>query len=426
MKLALYGGEKIRKKPFLDYKSLGKEEIEAAKKVVESGVLSAFYGSYGDEFYGGPKIKELEGMWRRYYSIKNAISVNSATSALMIAIGAIGIGPGDEVIVTPYSMSATATAILTFNGIPIFSDIEDEYYNLDPDKIEEKITDNTKAIMVTNLFGHGARMDEIMKIARKHNLKVIEDCAQSPGTKYKGKLLGTYGDIGIFSYNCHKTIQSGEGGIALTDDDDLALKMMLIRNHAEAVIGSGMPVKTYVNMIGFNFRMTEMEAAVAIEQFKKMDKLNSEREKLCNHLSTELNKLDGIITPKVAENSNHVYYIYPVRIDTKKIKISLAQFLKALTAEGVPFFKYGKPIYLLPLYQKMIGYGDQGCPFTCPFYGKKIDYKKGLCEVVERVSKNELMFAEICRQPNTIKDMDDIAKAFKKVINHQDEILKND
>lgn len=425
MKLAKYGGIKLRNKPFLDYNSIGQEELEAVKKVINSGCLSAFYGSNSKEFYGGPNVKKLEEMWKDYYNVHGAVSANSATSALIMAIGALGIGPGDEVIVTPLTMSATATAIIVFNGIPIFSDIEDEFYGLDPNKIENKINSNTKAIIVTNLFGHGAKMELIMNIAKKYNLKVIEDCAQAPGVKYRGELLGKYGDIGVFSYNCHKTIQSGEGGVAITDDEELALRMMLIRNHAEAVIGTKPFNNISVNMIGFNFRMTEMEAAVAIEQFKKLDRLNEEREILCNYLNSELSSIDGLIVPKVDKDSSHAYYVYPIRIDKNIIEIGIDDFIDALKEEGIPFFKYGKPLYMLQIYKNLQGYGEIGCPWNCPYYDGKVRYYDGLCEVAEKISIHELMVSEICRQPNTIEDMGDIVKGFKKIIENQEEIINN-
>lgn len=427
MKLALLGGQPVRSAPFRDYNSIGREEEDAAVRVIRSGVLSAFYGSNSEKFYGGPNVQELEADWKAYFGMKYACTANSATSALCTAVGAIGVGPGDEVIVTPYSMSATATAILMFNGVPIFSDIEDRYFGLDPAKIKKKITDRTKAIMVTNLFGHGARLDEIKKIADDHDLFLIEDCAQSPGASYKGKLTGTYGDIGVFSLNCHKTIQSGEGGVLVSNDPDLAKKAQLIRNHAEAVIGSGMEVKSLVNMVGRNYRMTEIEAAIGIEQLKKLDSLNKKRQDLCGHLNEKLANMEGIIPPAIQEDSTHVFYVYPLKINRKRIRISTELFAKALLAEGIPFQKgYCKPIHLLPLYQKKTAYGDKGCPFTCPFYGKEVEYREGDCPVVENLNENELLMSGIITPPNTIMDMQDVVAAFEKIIHNQEGLLEHE
>ena len=183
-------------------------------------------------------------------------------------MGACGVGPGDEVIVTPYTMSATATAIIVYNGIPVFADVEMKNYNLDPVSVESRITDRTKIIFVVHIFGHPADMDSIMMLAEKHNIMVIEDAAQAPGAFYKGRLAGTIGDIGVYSLNCNKVIQCGEGGIAVTNSDDLAGRLRLIRNHAEAVIAAGKHVDSLVNMIGWNYRMNEIEAAISREQLK--------------------------------------------------------------------------------------------------------------------------------------------------------------
>src|ERR1017187_1618402 len=211
--LALFGGPKTIAAPFARYNSIGREEAEAAKAVVDSGLLSGFYGSWDGKFFGGDKVRQFEGDWAEFFAVKHAVTVNSATSGLIAAVGAIGIEPGDEVIVSPWTMSATATAILVWNAIPVFSDIEDETFNLDPAAIERNITPRTRAIVVTNIFGHPADLDAIMAIARKHKLKVIEDCAQAPAARYRGRFAGTVADIGVFSLNYHKHIHTGEGGV---------------------------------------------------------------------------------------------------------------------------------------------------------------------------------------------------------------------
>ena len=179
--LAIFGGPKTITRSFAAYRSIGREEVAAAAAVVETGVLSKFLAAWDPDFYGGEQVQALERSWEKYLSVKHAVSVNSATSGLIAAVGAIGIEPGDEVIVSPWTMSASATAILVWNAIPVFADIEEETFNLDPISIEKNITPYTRAIMVPDIFGHVADLDAIMKIARKHNLKVIEDAAQAPG-----------------------------------------------------------------------------------------------------------------------------------------------------------------------------------------------------------------------------------------------------
>ena len=282
--LAIFGGKPVREKPFLPYNTIGEEEKKAVMEVLDSGVLSNFYGSYDPRFYGGERVKKLEREWEEYFNIKYAVSVNSATSGLYTAVGAIGVEPGDEVIVTPYTMSASASAVLVYGAIPVFVDIEEDTFCLDPKKIKEAITPRTKAIIVVHLFGHPAKMDEILEIAKENDLKVIEDAAQAPGALYKGRHAGTIGDIGVFSLNCHKTIQSGEGGIIVTNNEEIAGRCQLIRNHGENVV-KPLGITNLSNMLGWNYRMTEMEAAVASEQLKKLKSLNEVRIELANYLT---------------------------------------------------------------------------------------------------------------------------------------------
>src|SRR5690606_15369733 len=195
--------------------------------------LSGFLGAGGAAFNGGEEVKKFERAWADKYGFKHAISVNSWTSGLMVAVGAVGVEPGDEVICSPYTMSASATAALFYGGVPIFADLDPNNYCLDPVSIEARITERTKAIIVVHLFGGSADMDAIMEIARPRGIKVIEDAAQAPGVYYKGRPVGAIGDIGGFSLNYHKHIHAGEGGLLVTNDDELAIRSQLIRNHGE-------------------------------------------------------------------------------------------------------------------------------------------------------------------------------------------------
>src|SRR5574344_1647548 len=249
--LAINGGKKVRTELFPAYRVIGKEEEDAVVKVLRSGILSKYLGCWADDFYGGPQVQALEKEWAEYFGVKHAISMNSATSALYCAAGAIGLNPEDEVIVSPYTMAASATAPLIYNAVPIFADIEEEYFCLDVESIEAKITPKAKAIIVVDIFGQPYDAERINALAKKHNLYVIEDTAQAPGAKYKGKYAGTLGDIGVFSLNYHKHIHCGEGGIIVTDNDELAERLRLIRNHAEAVVDAK-GTTDLVNMVGFN------------------------------------------------------------------------------------------------------------------------------------------------------------------------------
>lgn len=422
-KLAISGGKKIREKPFVNYAIVGKEEKKRVNDVLESGILSDFVAKAGENFLGGKQVREFEALIKEYFGAKFAITVNSATSALHMAIGACEIGPGDEVIVTPYTMSASATSIIMSNAIPVFVDIEEKTFCIDPQKIQEAITLYTKAIVVVHLFGCPANMDEIMKIARKHNLYVIEDCAQAPGAMYKGKLVGTFGNIGIFSLNQHKTITCGEGGFAISNNEKLALRMQLIRNHGEVIV-EDMNINEINNIVGYNYRMTEIDAAVSIGQFKQLDFLTKHRIELVEYLTEKLSRFKGLILPGKESSNKHVYFVYPIRFRQEIVGVSRDSFVKALNAEGIPFGAgYVKPLYLIPIYQRKIAYGKQGCPFTCGLYQREVDYSKGICSVTERMYEKELMLTGVCKYPHTKEDMDDVANAFQKIFDNEDELI---
>lgn len=421
-KLALYGGSPVRNVPFPLSMTTGEEEVLAAVEVIKTGFLSGFVGSPSPEFFGGPRVKSLEAAWSERFEVKHSVSCNSATSALIMAIGAAGVGPGDEVIVSPYTMSATATSILFYGGIPVFADIEPDYFCLSPESIRERITPRTKVIFTTNIHGQSSNMDEIMKIAGEHQLIVIEDNAQAPGALYNGKLAGTIGDIGVFSLNRHKNIQCGEGGIAVTNDDELALRMQLIRNHGENLVNTpGYIPKSLVNMLGFNFRMTEVEAAIALEQLKKLDKLNQHRVELAEYLNDKMDKFSGLIMPATRAGATHVYYMHVMLYNAKDTGVSRDKFIKAVRAEGITIWGgYLKPLYLEPLYQQKIAIGDKGFPFIGSHYSGTVNYDKGLCPVAEDLYENKTVINPYVYPPLDITDMKDIVNGIEKVLTNKD------
>jgi len=423
-KLALLGGQPIFNKPLLFKKTFGKEELAAVTKVIKSGVLSDFVGSVGEKFLGGKYIKELEAAYCKKFNVKYAVAMNSASTALHAAVVALGIGPGDEVILPPITMSATATAILLNNAVPVFVDVEKETVCLDPMLIEAKITKRTKAIMVVDLYGQGANLSAIMKVAKKHHLKVIEDNAQSPGAKIGEKFVGTIGDVGIFSLNFHKVINCGEGGILVTNDAKIAYRAQLVRNHGEVVMNDLGDYETVI--YGTNYRMTELQAAIAIEQLKKLDFLNNWRIELANYLTKKLQSLEGLLVPVVRQGFTHVYYQYPLRFLEKKVGVTRKTFAKALKAEGFSLGEgWVKPLYFFPLYQQKMMYKEGvGCPFECKYYDGKVDYKKGLCPAAEELCDKELILSGICAWPLTKKHLDLFVVAINKVLENVEELKK--
>jgi len=414
-KLALFGGEKAINHPFKRYNSIGPEELQAAAEVIESGVLSQFLGCWDDDFYGGPKVREFERACADYFGVKHAITVNSWTSGLIAAVGAIGIEPGDEVIVTPWTMCASATAILHWNAIPVFADIEPDTFCIDVNSIEANISSQTKAIMAVDIFGHSANMEAINALARKHGLKVISDTAQAPGAMVGDKFAGTLADIGGYSLNYHKHIHTGEGGVLVTNDDAFADRLMLIRNHAEAVVDEK-GTQNLNNMVGYNFRLGEIECAIGLEQLKKLKHYADSRQRAAERLTIGLQGLSGLRTPIIRKGNTHVYYVYPLVLDVDAIGVKRERLIEALEAEGVIGLSNGYAnVHLLPMYQKQLAYGSSGFPWSSSICQRTIDYSKGICPVAEELHDRSFMGFEMCRFDLPDADVDAIIDSFHKV-----------
>lgn len=418
MKLALLGGEPVRKKPYPIHTTIIDDaEEKAVVEVLRGGHLSGFSARPGDRFLGGEKVIKFEKNLAKKFNVKYAVTFNSATSALHGAMSAIGIGSGDEVITSPYTMSASPSSILMSQGVPVFADIETSTYSIDPISVEKSITKRTKAILTVNIFGHPSKLDDLKGLADSHNIVLVEDNSQSPGIRYKDRITGTIGDIGILSLNYHKAIQTGEGGVALTNNSEYAEHLQLIRNHAEAVIGklSKDKQEKLGNILGWNYRLTEIQAAIGIEQLKKLDFFTNQRQILASYLTEKLSAFDFLSAPVTRTGSDHGFYLYPIQFESNIIGISREIFVKALQSEGISVGEgYTKPLYLEPIFQSENAFGSST-------YKGNVDYSRGICPNVESMYYKKIITTDICRYPNTKDDIDELVAAIGKVYS-----LKND
>lgn len=308
---------------------LDKDDIYSVISVLKSGQLAQ-----------GKKVKELEKKFAKLCGVKYAVAVNSGTAALHSALYSCGIKRDDEVITTPFTFVATANSILMVGGVPVFVDIDEKTYNLDPEKIEQAITKKTKAIILVNLYGQPADYDKINKIAKKNGLIVIEDAAQSINARYKNKKSGNLGDIGCFSFYATKNIMSGEGGMITTNNKLYHEKASMFRHHGQN------PDKKYeYHDIGYNYRMTDFVAALALSQLKKVEKITIRRQNIAHSYTKAFRNLKKLITPSVISGRTHVYHQYVLRIlkNTRMSRDALRKYLDKQEIETN--IHYPKPLY---------------------------------------------------------------------------------
>ncbi len=315
------------------------DEIQEIIAVARSGHLTQ-----------GNKVKKFEEEFSRYIKTKFAIAVNSGTSALHTALLSSGIKPRDEVITTPFSFIATANSILYITAKPIFADIDEATFNIDPDKIEKKITKKTKALLIVHLFGQPCDMKRIMEISADNDLILIEDACQAHGAEFDGKKVGSFG-IGCFSFYSTKNMTTGEGGMITTNNEEITEKARIIRNHGQT--------ERYIHdMLGYNYRMTDLAAAIGLCQLRKLDEFNSKRIKNAQFLTEEIKKVEGLIPPHVMPNVKHVFHQYTIRV-TEDFSMSKDELKKRLGKRGIDArVYYPIPIHKQPLYQKLGYHAD--------------------------------------------------------------------
>lgn len=432
--LALAGGEPVRTEPFATgydattRSNIDEAEIDALSEVCRSQRLSGFVADSSEAFFGGPQVRSLEAEWSDHFDVEHCIAVNSWTSGLFACLGAADLPPGTEVIAPPITMSATAAAVLGNNCVPVFADVDDSTANLDPSSVRNNVSDMTGAIVAVHLFGYPADMEPLQEVATEEDLILIEDAAQAIGATYRGEYAGTIGDIGGFSLNVHKHIHTGEGGVIVTDDDELARRVQLIRNHGETVVGQreesalGELSFDYTDIVGQNYRMTELAAAVGREQLRKLPDLLDERVQRARELRSLLGEIEIVTPPPVRSHSTHSYYGFPLWYDPDIGGVELDVFVDALEAEGVPAGKYVEPLYNLPVYQEGNVHSNGQVYKGEVAGGAPVSYPENACPNAEHVYSDRLLVTDTIVPEMSSADVTDIARALEKLDANRDEL----
>lgn len=322
------------------------EDVQAVAEVVRSGRLAL-----------GPKTEEFERLVAEYVGVEHAIAVSSGTAALHLIVRALGIGPGDEVLVPSFTFVASANVILYEGATPVFVDIEPDTYNLDPDDLKKKITPRTKAIMVVDVFGHPVEWDEILRIAEKHRLKVIDDSCEAIGAEYKGRKLGQFGDTAAFAFYPNKQMTTGEGGIIVTSRDEIARVCRSLRNQGRGEMGSWLEHER----LGYNYRMTEMSAALGVSQLKRIETLLAKRERVARAYTERIAGLDWVRPPVVRPYVRMSWFVYVV---TLVEGFHRDPVMAAMAREGIPTRGYFSPVHLQPYVRERLGTKEGMLPVT--------------------------------------------------------------
>ena len=389
-KPAIAGGTPVRDtKIFYGHQYLDEADYEAVLRVLKSDYLTC-----------GPEIGKLEEKLFELTVAKQAVLVSNGTAALHVACIAAGIGENDEVITTPITFAASANCALYCNAVPVFADINEKTYNIDPDSVEEHITERTKAVVAVDFTGQSTEIDRLKEICQKHGILLITDGAHSIGTKYKGQPTGSLADMTTFSFHPVKTVTGGEGGAVMTNDDALYQKLLLARAHGitrDASLMSKEPDGPWYYEqvdLGYNYRMTDIQAALINSQLDKLEKFKARRKEIVKRYDEAFSQLPQVVVQQEIPESDTTRHLYILRINPERLTIDRRQFFDALAAENVCCNVHYIPVYYFPYYQKL-------------------GYKKGLCP------KAEKLYEEIISLPlyyaMTDQDVEDVIAAVKKI-----------
>jgi len=402
-KLALKGGNPLRNEKFPQWPQYDEKEMEALERVLKSNV----WGTLGSE------VKSFVKNYSKYQNCDFGVAVTNGTQTMEIILRALGVGYGDEVIIPPYTFNATASAVIFQGATPVFVDIEEDTFNIDPEKIESSITSRTKAIIPVHVGGRACNMDRIMEIAKKHNLFVIEDSAHANGGEWKGRRTGSIGDAGSFSFQCSKNLTSGEGGFIATNNVDIYEKCWAVHHCGRDIHGKAWYGHPF---IGTNARMTEWQAAILNTQMQRLDEQIEKRIENANYLNSKLNEIPCIATLKEDERvTRNSYHLFLFKFVSEKCKgLSRDLFIKALSAEGIPCSPgyvclYKQPLFNTPEFKRVTG--------------SNIKYNELYLETAERLCENEALWLTQNMLLGEKIDMDQIAESIIKIYENVDELL---
>ena len=392
--LAIHGGKPVfEKKIGYGHQFIDEDDILAVTDVLRSDYLTC-----------GPKVKELETVICNHTDAKYAVPVSNGTAALHCACIAAGIGLGDEVITTPLTFAASANCVLYCGGTPIFADIDEKTYNIDPKDIEKNITEKTKAVIAVDYTGQAGALGEIREVCEKHGIVFIEDAAHAIGTSYKGKKVGSIADMTCFSFHPVKTVTCGEGGAITTNSEDFYKKLTLAHAHGITRETNLMEEKHdeepwYYEQVGlgYNYRLTDFQAAMLISQLEKLDRFKKRRQEITDKYNAAFRQISGIILQEEPEDSDTCRHLYTIRVDSEKLKCNRAEFFAAMVAENVGCQVHYIPVYWFPYYQKR-------------------GYRRGLCP------KAEMVYESIISIPifptMTDDDTDKVIEAVRKIVEY--------
>jgi len=424
-RLALFGGTPVRSKPFPTWPVFDQAEEKALLQVLHSGKWWRYANpATGEHAEGGwSKVAEFEQAFARFQGAKFGIACANGTAALEISLKSLGIGPGDEVIVPPYTFVATATAVLMVNAVPIFADIDYGTFTLDPSSVQRAVTTKTRAIIPVHFAGQAADMDALQGIASRHHLSVIEDAAHGHGGAWKGRGLGSIGNAGTFSFQASKNMTSGEGGLVITSDPHCAELCESYASLGRKALG---PWYEH-HRLGWNYRMTEFQGALLLQQLTRLETQNAKRRQNAAYLTEQISQLPGIRTLRQpAYVTRHTHHLYMFCLDEREFGIPREVFLTALEKEGIPCSAgYAHPLYKNPMFLKR-DFCAHDAAASCGRHEGPVDYFSfaALCPNAERACK-EAVWLEHRLLLGEQEDMNDIVRAISKILEYAKELKTN-